>query len=218
MTQEAQEHTDQPPSQPQGANDAITRTAESLRSNLPQYLLLGKARPPGQARAYEPAGDVSLSELRAAAHDKAVADIARERFGFPTERHRHLKTYTNVPKRSMGIAMDDERVAYPDIVVVQDPENFAKILGEVETAETVNEQTARHRWRPFAELGPLYLYVPVGYADEAQRLARRWGAEVVGIRTWRYAVGLEAIEISDHFTVPSGPEEMLPKILRPGAH
>lgn len=217
MTQEAQEQTDQPPSQPQRANDAISRTAESLRSNLPQYLLLGKARPPGQARAYDPA-TTSLSELRAAAHDKAVADIARERFGFPTERHRYLKTYTNVPKRTMGVAMGDERVAYPDIVVVQDPENFAKILGEVETAETVNEQTARNRWRPFAELAPLYLYVPVGYADEAQRLARRWGAEVVGIRTWRYAVGMEEIEISEHFTVPSGPEEMLPKILRPGAH
>jgi hypothetical protein len=219
MTQEAQEQERQEasaPPQPDGAKDPVSRTTEVLRANLPQYLLLGKARPPGQPRPYDPS-TASLSEMRATAHAKAVVDIAKARFAFPTERHRHFKTYTNVPKHSMGVAMENDLVAYPDIVVVQDPENFAKIIGEVETAETVNEGSARGRWRPFAELAPLYLYVPVGRADEAQRLARRWGVELVGIRTWRYAVGLEEIEITDHFTVPSGPEELLPKILRPGA-
>ena len=221
MTDEEQtpatEETEQQPkgNDGAGASDPIDRAASSLRTSMPRYLLLGKARPPGQKRPYE-AGATTLSEYRAAAHNKAVADIARERFGFPTERYRDLKTYTNVPERTMGVAMDDEQVAYPDIVVVKNPENQTKILGEVETAETVNDATARTRWRPFSELAPLYLYVPVGSADAAQKLCRRWGAEVVGIRTWRYAVGMEEIEISDHFTVPSGPEELLPRILRPG--
>lgn len=217
---EEKEAKAEPEPEPQGkkgsnADDPVTRAALGLRSTLPQYLLLGKARPPGKKRPYEP-GVGTLSEYRATAHAKAVGDVAEERAAFPTERHRDLKTYTNVPKRSMGVAMSDEEVAYPDIVVVKDPENQAKILGEVETAETVDDTTARTRWRPFAELAPLYLYVPVGYADLAHKLCRRWGAEVVGIRTWRYAVGFEEIEISDHFTVPSGPEELLPKILRPG--
>jgi hypothetical protein len=196
------------------ASDPVGRAATTLRTSLPQYLLLGKARPPGQKRPYE--AGATLSEYRAAAHDKAVADIAGERFGFPTERYRDFKTYTNVPDRTMGVAMDDAQVAYPDIVVVKSPENQAKIIGEVETAETVNDTTARTRWAPFADLAPLYLYVPVGQADLAQKLCKRWGADVVGIRTWRYAVGLEEIEISDHFTVPSGPEELLPGVLRPG--
>ncbi len=196
--------------------DAVTKFTERLRAGLPQYLLLGRSRPaPGQPRPYEPR-IATLSESRAAAHLMAIRDIMEARFGFPTDRYRDYKTYTNVPARSMGVAMPDGAVAYPDIVVVQDPENYAKILGEVETAETVTEAVAVRRWRPFADLAPLYLYVPVGEGDHARKLCRDLRVPVVGIRTWRYAVGVDEIEINDHFTVPSGPEEMLPKILRPG--
>jgi len=212
MAQQAQEEVEEP------KPDAVARAASSLRSGLPQFLLLGSAaRPaPGQPRPYEPR-IATLSEARAAAHVRAVKDIAAARFGFPTDKHRDYKTYTNVPKRAMGVAMlDGSVVAYPDIVVVQDPENYAKILGEVETTETVNEQTAQRRWRPFADLAPLYLYVPVGDADQALRLCRQLRVPIVGVRTWRYAVGVEEIEVNDHYTVASGPEELLPKILRPG--
>ena len=55
----------------------------------------------------------------------------------------------------------------------------------------------------------------VGKGDETQHLCRRFDVAVVGIRTWRYRTGQDEIEINDHFTVPSGPEDMLPKILRP---
>jgi len=213
MSQQAQEDVAEP------KPDAIARVATSLRSHLPQFLLLGSTvRPaPGQPRPYEPR-IATLSEARAAAHVRAVQDIARARFGFPTDKHRDYRTYTNVPKRTMGVAMPDRgnAVAYPDIVVVQDPENYAKILGEVDTTETVNEQTAERRWRPFADLAPLYLYVPVGDADHALKLCRQLRVPIVGVRTWRYAVGVEEIEVNDHYTVASGPEEMLPKILRPG--
>ncbi len=196
--------------------DAVAKFTERLRASLPQYLLLGRSRPaPGQPRPYEPR-IATLSESRVAAHLRAIRDIMEARFGFPTDRYRDYKTYTNVPARSMGVAMPDGAVAYPDIVVVQDPENYAKILGEAETAETVTEAVAVRRWRPFADLAPLYLYVPVGEGDHARKLSRDLRVPVVGIRTWRYAVGVDEIEINDHFTVPSGPEEMLPKILRPG--
>jgi hypothetical protein len=212
MSQQAQEEVEEP------KPDAVARVATSLRSHLPQFLLLGStARPaPGQPRPYEPR-IATLSEARAAAHVRAVKDIAGARFGFPTGKYPDYKTYTNVPTRTMGVAMlETSAVAYPDIVVVQDPENYAKILGEVETTETVNEQTAQRRWRPFADLAPLYLYVPVGDADHALKLCRQLQVPIVGIRTWRYAVGVEEIEVNDHYTVASGPEELLPKILRPG--
>ena len=127
MAQQAQEEVEEP------KPDAVARAASSLRSGLPQFLLLGSAaRPaPGQPRPYEPR-IATLSEARAAAHVRAVKDIAGARFGFPTVKYPDYKTYTNVPKRTMGVAMlDGSVVAYPDIVVVQDPENYAKILGEV---------------------------------------------------------------------------------------
>lgn len=195
--------------------DPVARFAAGLRAGLPQFLLLGRVRPPGQPRPYEPRIAI-LSESRAAAHARALKDIAEARFGFPTDRYRDYKTYSNIPQRSMGVAMPDDAVAYPDIVVVQNPENYAKIIGEVETAETVSEEVALRRWLPFAKLAPLYLYVPVGEGDLARKLCRNLKVPVVGIRTWRYTVGVDQIEINDYFTVPSGPEEMLPKILRPG--
>ena len=195
--------------------DPVARFAASVRAGLPQSLLLGRVRPPGQPRPYEPRV-ATLSQSRAAAHARAVKDIAGARFGFPTDRYRDYKTYSNIPQRSMGVAMPENAVAYPDIVVVQNPENYAKIIGEVETAETVSEEAALRRWLPFAELAPLYLYVPVGEGDLARKLCRDIKVPIVGIRTWRYTVGVDQIEINDYFTVPSGPEEMLPKILRPG--
>lgn len=212
---EAEEPREQPRSE-DGVRDPVARAVAELNTGLPSMVLLGKLRPPGQPRPYEPHVS-TLSESRSATHARAVKDIAAARFGFPTAKHRHFKTYANVPTRSMGVRMDGDVVAFPDIVVVQDPENYAKILGEVETAETVNEDSAEKRWRPFAELAPLYLYVPVGMGDQALQIARRAKAPIVGVRTWRYAVGVEEIEVNDHFTVPSGPEEMLPKILRGGS-
>ena len=66
-----------------------------------------------------------------------------------------------------------------------------------------------------SDLAPLYLYVPVGKGDEGLSLCRQMGVPVVGIRTWRYIAGYEEPEINDHYTVPSGPEDLLPKFLRP---
>jgi hypothetical protein len=156
------------------------------------------------------------SAARVALHQRAVEDIARQRFAFPTPRYWDYKTYTNVPRRSMGMAMPGGTAAYPDIVVVQDPENYTKILGEVSTGETVTEDVARGRWLPFAALVPLYLYVPMGEGDHARRLCSDLKIPLVGIRTWRYAAGVEQLEINDLYTVPSGLKGFVPKILRRG--
>lgn len=202
------------------ADDPIQRAAASLKKSLPGNLLLsqvlGPAPTTGQLRAYVPPTAALRSEARDLLHQKALRDIVRLRFGFPTERYRDFKTYVNVPQRSMGVHLNDSTVAYPDIVVVQHPENNTKIVAEVETNETVREAVARFEWLPYSELAPLYLYVPVGKGDEALNLCRRLDIPVVGIRTWRYVAGYEDPEINDHYTVPSGPEDLLPKVLRPG--
>jgi len=205
----------------QARNDAIDRAFASLKGNLPESLLLsqmlGPAPAAGQPRAYVPPTAGLRSEARGLLHEKALRDIARLRFGFPTEKYRDFKTYTNVPQRTMGVQLGGNLVAYPDVVVVQHAENNAKIVAEVETNETVREAVARFEWLPYSELAPLYLYVPVGKGDETLNMCRKLDVAVVGIRTWRYVAGYEDPEINDHFTVPSGPEEMLPKIFRPGS-
>ncbi len=211
--------TDDSSAPPSPDGDPVSRAASTLKEGLPRSLLLsqvlGPSPAPGQPRAYVPPTAALRSEAREAIHERALRDIARARFGFPTEKYRDYKTYVNHPQRTMGVQMADGSVAYPDIVVVQHPENNAKIVAEVETNETVREAVARFEWRPYAELAPLYLYVPVGKGDEALRLCRQLDVPVVGVRTWRYMTGQDEIEINDHFTVPSGPEDLLPKALRP---
>lgn len=196
----------------------VEQAVDRLAGTLPRTPLLsevlGGAPPAGQPRAYIPPTAALRTEARETIHLRAVRDIARLRFAFPTAKYRDYKTYVNHPQRTMGIQMNSGLVAYPDIVVVQHPENYTKIIGAVETNETVREAVARYEWRPYAELAPLYLYVPVGKGDEALDLCHRVGAAVVGIRTWRYLAGYEEPEISDHYTVPSGPEDLLPRVLR----
>lgn len=202
----------------ESADHPVEHAVERLRDTLPRTPLLsevmGQAPPPGQPRVYIPPTAALRTEARETIHLRAVRDIARLRFGFPTAKYKDYKTYVNHPRRTMGVQMDGGLVAYPDIVVVQHPENNTKIVAEVETNETVREAVARYEWLPYGELAPLYLYVPVGKGDEALDLCRRAGAAVVGIRTWRYIAGYEEPEINDHFTVPSGPEDLLPKLLR----
>src|SRR2546426_4531759 len=202
-------------------NDPVNRAASKLKENLPKSLLLaqvlGPSPAPGQPRAYVPVTAALRSEARETVRLRAIKDIAAARFGFPTEKYRDYKTYVNQPARTMGVQMPAGSVAYPDIVVVQHPENNAKIVAEVETNESVREAVARFEWLPYSELAPLYLYVPVGKGDEALSMCRRLDVAVGGIRTWRYIAGDQCPEINDHFTVASGPQEMLPKILRPGS-
>src|SRR5437870_12018668 len=199
----------------------MSSTIVSMKGRITDSLLLtqmlGPAPADGHTRAYVPPTTSLRSEARDLLHQKALRDIVRRRFGFPTEKYRDLKTYVNVPQRTMGVQLRGSLVAYPDIVVVQHPENNAKIVAEVETNETVREAVARFEWLPYSELAPLYLYVPVGKGDEALSMRRRPDVAVVGIRRWRYIVGYEDPEINDHFTVASGPDEVLPKHLRPGA-
>jgi len=203
----------------QPADGAVQRAVSRLKEGMPQSLLLsqtlGPSPAPGQLRAYVPPTAALRSEARDLIHQRALKDIVRLRFGFPTEKYRDYKTYVNDPARTMGVQMAGGSVAYPDIVVVQNPENNAKIVAEVETNETVREAVARFEWLPYSELAPLYLYVPVGKGDETMSLCRRLNVGVVGIRTWRYIAGYDEPEINDHFTVPSGPEDLLPKLLRP---
>ena len=160
-------------------------------------LVMTPADPPAP---YSPLNAGPRSDTREALHLRALQDIARFRFNYPTNKYRDFKTYLNLPQNTMGVQMPGGSVAYPDIVVIQSPEKFTKIIAQVETAETVNESTAFYKWGPYAELAPLYLYVPVGKGDEATALCRRLDVPVVGIRTWRYIVGYDELEISDHYT------------------
>ena len=152
------------------------------------------------------------NETRERLRLRAVQEIARERFGFPNERYPHLKTFVNEPERTMGVTVDKD-VLYPDIVVLQWPEKITQMVAQVEAAGAVTEQQALDEWLPYSLAGPLYLFVPVGYAQEAKRICRRFRIAVVGLRTWRYMVGFRDLEVTDIETAPDGLEALLPGFL-----
>jgi hypothetical protein len=143
---------------------------------------------------------------------QAVQEIARDRFPFPNERYPNLRTFINEPERTMGVTVDKEAL-YPDIVVLQWPEKTTQMVAQVESSDTVTEQQALGEWLPYSLAGPLYLFVPVGYAAESKRLCRRFRIELVGLRTWRFMVGYHNLEITDIETAPKGLEALLPGFL-----
>ena len=131
-------------------------------------------------------------------HARAVRDIAAARFDFPTKEFPNLRTATNQPEPTLGIALGPGEWAYPDIVVTEQPRNVVKMIVEVETADSVTEEEAAKDWKRFSELvETFYLYVPAGYSDEAKRICKRMKVKVAGIRTWRNIMGMEKVDITE---------------------
>jgi hypothetical protein len=87
------------------------------------------------------------------------------------------------------------------------------MVAQVEGAGAITEQRALDEWLPYSLAGPLYLFVPVGYAQKAKRICRRFRIPVVGLRTWRFMVGFRDLEITDIETAAAGLEALLPGFL-----
>lgn len=126
-------------------------------------------------------------------HDKAVAEIAKQRFPFPSDNHPNWRTYINEPESQVGVVSDSETY-YPDIVVVDESKGkvdkgtvestAVAMLGEVESESTVTQQESK-QWKDYSELSnTFYLYVPKGLCDEAKRLASN--IKVSGFREWQF--------------------------------
>lgn len=138
----------------------------------------------------------SLEEVR----ERAVQDVARARFEFPTPELASYRTYVNVPQVTLPVTDDEGHELTPDIVVVDTPGNILKIVAQVETGAMMNRERAEQVWRPYASLreAAFYLYVPVGYGAAAKRICKKLNITVYGYRTWRYTPhGIEVNDISE---------------------
>jgi hypothetical protein len=135
--------------------------------------------------------------LRDLRHDGAVAAIAELKFPFPNAKSGELETLMNEPKPQISVGKDDKgNDLFPDIVVVRRPGQWLMMMAEVETADTVTEESALTEWLPYSRCGDLYLYVPAGSVQEAKQLCKKHGIKLKGIRTWRFRPvwGLEVTE------------------------
>jgi len=145
---------------------------------------------------------------------RAVQDVAKARFEFPTPELPSYRTFVNVPEVTLPVKDANGAEYTPDIVVVETPGNLLRILAQVETGDLVNEQRAKEVWAPLTRLGDaaFYLYVPVGHGGEAKKICRKLGLQVYGFRTWRYVP--QGIEINDVSEPPDIMAKLMPPLVR----
>ncbi len=124
--------------------------------------------------------------LRDQRHVGTVAEIAKLKFPFPNEQFPDLEAITNVPNKAMAVGQEQGRELYPNIVVVRRPGSWLQMMAEVETQDTIDDEAATTRWKPYSECGQFYLYVPFGCAAEAKKLAKKHGVKLAGLRVWRF--------------------------------
>lgn len=129
---------------------------------------------------------VSRSSQEKSLHDRAVADVAKERLSFPNNDHPNWKTYLNEPDQTMAVNIGNNNKIYPDIVVIDKSKNQVEILGEVESEATVTNEEAE-QWKEYSKAtSTFYLYVPKGTEAIAKKLISENSITVAGIRTWQY--------------------------------
>jgi hypothetical protein len=147
---------------------------------------------------------------------KAVQEIARQRFEFPTQEHAAYRTYINVPEVVMGVLVGEAEVA-PSIVVVErlkTGETELVMTAQVCDVEQVTPAEAQRIWARVAAIPEqaFYLYVPVGYGAAAKRICRSLGIRPEGFRTWRWTP--RGFEVNDISEAPSPLAALMPPIVR----
>ena len=121
---------------------------------------------------------------------RIVRIIAATRFPFVDQKDwpDDYVTITNETEERRGVKGPDFTV-YPSIVII-DGSDRVRELGEVETENTVNENSVA-RWKLLSEKTGMgrrtkkfFLYVPEGREGEALRLLEENEISYAGLRTW----------------------------------
>lgn len=129
---------------------------------------------------------MAVKYLRDQRHLGTVQEIARIKFPFPSDEHPDLETIINAPTPRVSVGNEGGKDLFPDLVVLRRPGLWLKMMAEVETEDTVNDESARERWLPYSKCGDLFIYVPFGSVAETRRLCKKHGVHAAGIRTWRF--------------------------------
>ena len=135
---------------------------------------------------------------RDATETREVGQIARQRFAYPDAKEPNLRTYTNLPDRTLGVRDRGGAMVFPDIVVIDARTTEVRMLAEIETVRSLEEvDDLAEKWRTFVGLGPLYLFVPMSHLDQARRILRENKLRPSGLRAWRYMAGMDFTDVVD---------------------
>ena len=110
-------------------------------------------------------------------HDGWVDVIKALKMPFPNSQHPNWRTITH---GKMGVRKGETTV-YPDLVVLDESDSII-MIGEVETASSVDAAEVA-QWKVYGAMAqPFYLYVPEGQEGTTRSLAVN--ARVTGIRAY----------------------------------
>lgn len=127
--------------------------------------------------------------------NRAVQDIARVRFAYPSAVEPALKTYVNRPEHTIAVRTPSGELLFPDIVVLNTATTEVKLLAELESERSLREPDIVDKWRAFIGVGPLYLYVPYSRRKRAVELVRSADIKLLGFRAWWYNQGRQEIQV-----------------------
>jgi hypothetical protein len=134
--------------------------------------------------------------------DKAVAEIAAQRFAFPTQEHASYRSYVNLPEIQMAVQVGGDEIV-PHIVVtekINTGDTRLVMTAVVCGREQVHEGEAKALWARCASIKDtaFYLFVPVGYGKKAKDICHKLGISYEGVRTWRTTPrGFEVNDVSE---------------------
>ncbi len=129
--------------------------------------------------------------------NKAVQDIARSRFAYPSTDEPALKTYVNRPDHTIGVRTPTGDLLFPDIVVLDAATTEVQMLGEVETANSLRKADIVDKWRAFVGTGRLLLFVPLSEVDRARQMLKSFELPIAGLRGWKHNLGQQIVEVYD---------------------
>jgi len=135
---------------------------------------------------------------RNATEVRTASQVARQRFSYPAPNEPDWKTYTNVPDRTLGVRDGSGSLVFPDIVVIHSQTTEVQLVAEVETVRSLEEENdLGEKWRAFASVGPLYVFVPISHLDRARAKLHEAKVKLAGLRAWRYMAGMDFTDVVD---------------------
>jgi len=127
-------------------------------------------------------------EMRRLDLESIITQIAETSFAYPNEEYPSLQTFVNLPEPQLGIEIVGGiggRI-YPDIIVAEQPGNYPKLIGQIESSETVTREQAERVWVTLDNAeSTTILFVPTGYGARAKDYIRTAGIKNVQVRTWK---------------------------------
>lgn len=115
-------------------------------------------------------------------HDKAIKDIANH-----SRYTSKIGTVFMNPGNEHNLSVNDQ---YPDIGVYLSYQKKVAEIGEVETADSVDETEALLQWADYGKLGvPFDLFVPSGSYTETSELVKKYSIKVREIVIYSYEAG-----------------------------